>query len=136
MIHPHVLSRLLPVLLNSLLDLVTFTRTVQDFLIAGNFCVNKSQLINNFSLLLDSVQNYGMPFLKILRSIPRRSLNRKIHALLLNLLYSEDAYLSKQTVVAKLIAGFQYTDSNKSYYSCSYIIYLLIYLFLCVDLYL
>ena len=43
-----------------------------------------------------------------LRSIPRRSLNKKSHALLLNLLYSEDAYPSKQTVVAKLIAGFQY----------------------------
>ena len=41
-------------------------------------------------------------------SIPRRSLNKKIHALLLNLLYSEDAYPSKQIVIAKLIAGFQY----------------------------
>lgn len=54
-------------------------------------------LINNLSLLLDSVQVFGMPFLNICSSDLEGVFNKKIiHALLFNLLNSEDTYPSKK----------------------------------------
>lgn len=61
-------------------------------------------LIKNFSLFLDSVQNFGISFLKICAPFQKGPLTKKIHALYL--LNSEDN-TSKETIAAKITTEFK-----------------------------
>ena len=74
---------------------------------AGNFYVNKSRL--NQQLL--SFARFGPrlwnAFPDSIRSRPKRSFNKDIHSLLINILISEDDYPAKQTIIFKLVAGFK-----------------------------
>lgn len=72
------------------------------FLMLAIFKLINQGLINNFSLFLDSVQNFGIHLLEIWVPNEKRLSSKKIHALLLSLLNSEDDYSSKKQLLPKL----------------------------------
>ena len=72
-----------PNIANSLFDLVKLTLIILDFQMLVMFMSINQGIINNFSFLPDSVQDFGMPFLiQFAPHLKGPSIKKSIHVLL------------------------------------------------------